>query len=146
MVNLIGTLPALGALLEPPERPRAPLREGARATGASSGTSRSSTRTRRPSSARSRSLAETASASASGARSLAPARVRMRLEVGVAPVTVGDVRVALGRRDVGVPEHLLHAAEVGAALEQVRRERMAQEVRMHAPRLEARPGRRAGAG
>ena len=37
-------------------------------------------------------------------------------------------------------EHLLHAAQVGAALEQVRRERVAQEVRMDAPRLEA--GRR----
>ena len=28
-------------------------------------------------------------------------------------------------------EHLLHAAQVGAALEQVRRERVAQEVRVH---------------
>jgi len=34
-------------------------------------------------------------------------------------------------------EHLLDGAEVGAALEQVRRKRMAQEVRMHAARLEA---------
>ncbi len=35
-------------------------------------------------------------------------------------------------------EHLLDAAQVGAALEQVRRERVAEQVRMDAPRLEAR--------
>ena len=34
-------------------------------------------------------------------------------------------------------EHLLHAAEVGAALEQVRRERVAQQVRVDALGLEA---------
>ena len=33
-------------------------------------------------------------------------------------------------------EHLLNAAQVGAALEQVRRERVAQEMRMHPLRLE----------
>ena len=40
-----------------------------------------------------------------------------------------------------MPEHLLNAAEVGAALEQVRRERVPQQVRVDAFRLEARaPG------
>ena len=36
-----------------------------------------------------------------------------------------------------MPEHLLDGAEVGTAFEQVRGERMAQEVRMHPARLEA---------
>jgi len=36
--------------------------------------------------------------------------VRVRLEVQLAPPPVGDVRLQLGRREVGVPEHLLHGA------------------------------------
>ena len=52
-------------------------------------------------------------------------------------MTVGDVRVSLGRPDVGVAEHLLDAAEVGAALQQMRRERVPQQVRMHPAGLEA---------
>jgi hypothetical protein len=36
-----------------------------------------------------------------------------------------------------VAQHLLHGAEVGASLEQVRREGVAQEVRVDAPRLQA---------
>ena len=48
------------------------------------------------------------------------------------------MRVELGRREVGVAEHLLHAAQVGAALEQVRRERVAEQVRVDALGLEAR--------
>ena len=39
------------------------------------------------------------------------------------------VRVDLRRRQVGVAEHHLNGAQVGAALEQVRRERMPQHVR-----------------
>ena len=66
------------------------------------------------------------------------ARVRVRLEVQLAPPPVGHVRVQLGRREIGVAEHLLHGAEIGAAFEQVRRERVAQEVRMDAARLESR--------
>ena len=61
----------------------------------------------------------------------------MSVEVGLAPAAVGDVRVALGRSEIGVPEHLLHGSEVGAALEQVRRERVAEQVRMDTPGLEA---------
>ena len=64
--------------------------------------------------------------------------MRVRPEVRLAAVAVGDVRVPLRRRDVGVAEHLLDAAQVGAALEQVGGERVAQEVRMHAAGLEAR--------
>ena len=62
--------------------------------------------------------------------------MRVRLEVDLAAAAVGDVRVALGRPEVGVAEHLLHRAEIGAALEQVRRERVAEEVRVDALRLE----------
>src|SRR4249919_2763267 len=69
-------------------------------------------------------------------RWLAAAAVRMRSEVGVAATTVGDVRVPLRRREVGVPEHLLDAAEVGAALEQVCGERVAEQVRVDARRIQ----------
>ena len=72
-----------------------------------------------------------------GVRNARRARVRVRLEVQLAPAAVGDVRVELGRAEVGVAEHLLDAAQVGAALEQVRRERVAEQVRVHALRLEA---------
>ncbi len=62
--------------------------------------------------------------------------MRVRLEVDVSATPVGDVRVALGRAEVRVAEHLLHGAEVGAALEEVRREGVAEEMRMHPARLE----------
>src|SRR5829696_2832303 len=58
------------------------------------------------------------------------ARVRMGLEVHVAAAAVADVRVQLGGREIGVAEHLLHAAQVGASFEQMRREGVAQKVRM----------------
>ena len=48
------------------------------------------------------------------------ARVRMRLEVQLAAAAIGYVGVELGRGEIGVPEHLLDGAEVGAAFEQVR--------------------------
>src|SRR5436309_2887424 len=40
-----------------------------------------------------------------------------------------DVRVDLGRRQAGVAQHLLDAAQVGTALEQVRRRAVPQAVR-----------------
>ena len=60
----------------------------------------------------------------------------MRREVRLAAATVGDVRVQLRRRQVGVPEHLLDRAEVGAAFEEVRGEGVAQQVRVDALGLE----------
>ena len=66
--------------------------------------------------------------------------MRVGLEVELAPPPVGDVGVELGRAQVGVAEHLLDAAQVGAALEQVGRERVAQQVGVDAARLE--PGDR----
>ena len=60
----------------------------------------------------------------------------MRLEVQLATAPIGYVRVQLGRGEVGVPEHLLDAAEVGPALQEVRGERVAEEVRMDPPGLE----------
>ena len=62
----------------------------------------------------------------------------MRAEVRLAASAVGDVGVALGRSEIGVAEHLLDAAQVGAAFEQVCRERVAEEVRVDAPRFEPR--------
>ena len=73
-------------------------------------------------------------------------RVGVRLEVQLPSPPIGYVRVQLRRREVGMAEHLLNGAEVGAALEQVRRERVAQQVRMDAARLEAGRARRACAG
>ena len=69
------------------------------------------------------------------------ARMRMSLEVEVAAAAVGNVRVQLGRGQIGVAEHLLDAAQIGPALEQVSREGVPQEVRVDALRLEPGLGR-----
>src|SRR5438067_13673240 len=66
-----------------------------------------------------------------------PARMRMRLEIQLPTAPIGYVGIELGRGEVGVSEHLLDRTQVGAALEQVCRERVAQKVGMHALRLEA---------
>src|SRR5712691_9185914 len=57
--------------------------------------------------------------------------------VQLSPPPIGYVGVELGRGEVGVAEHLLDTPEVGAPLEQVRCERVAKQVRMDAPGLEA---------
>src|SRR5829696_1324853 len=67
-------------------------------------------------------------------------RPGMRLEVHILQPVGGEVRVDLRRRDVRVPEHLLQRPEVAAAGEQVRRERVPERVRAHAP-VEARGAR-----
>src|SRR5436305_1372671 len=66
--------------------------------------------------------------------------MRMRSVVQLATPPIGYVRIELGRRQIRVSEHLLDRAEVGAPFEQVRREGVAQQVRMHTLRLE--PGGR----
>ena len=55
--------------------------------------------------------------SVGGARNTSPPGVWMSLVVQLAPPTIGYVGVELGRGEVGVPEHLLHAPQVGASLE-----------------------------
>jgi len=50
----------------------------------------------------------------------------VRLKVQLAPTPIGYVGVQLGRGEVGVAEHLLDAAQVGAAFEQMRGERVTQ--------------------
>src|SRR6185437_12896349 len=65
----------------------------------------------------------------SGALDLRP---WMRVEVDVSQALGRQVRVDLGGADVGVSEHLLQRAQVTAAREQVRGERVAQRVRAHA--------------
>ena len=62
--------------------------------------------------------------------------MRVGLEVRLAASAIRHVRVALGRPEIGVTEHLLHRAEIGAALEEVRREGVTEEVRVDATRLE----------
>src|SRR4051812_33797733 len=69
---------------------------------------------------------------------IAPPRMWVRAEVQLPSASIGYVGIELGRREVGVAEHLLDAAEVGAPLEQVRRERVAQQVRVDALRVQAR--------
>jgi hypothetical protein len=70
-----------------------------------------------------------------GPRRLA-AGMWMRLEEDLAPPPVRDVRVALGRPEVGVPEHLLHGAKIGASFEEMRREGVAEQVGVDTLRLE----------
>ena len=53
----------------------------------------------------------------------------MKLLVDRPQVFPIDVRVDLGRGEVGVTQHLLHGAEVGATLEKVSREGVAKRVR-----------------
>ena len=65
--------------------------------------------------------------------------MRVRLEVDLPSAPVGDVRVALGRPEVGVPEHLLHRTKVGSAFEEMGREGVTEQVWVHASRLEAGP-------
>src|SRR5947208_10459800 len=60
----------------------------------------------------------------------------VRLEVQLASPAIGYVRVQLRRREIGMAEHLLDGTQVGASLEQVGRERVAQEVRVDALGLE----------
>src|SRR5262245_25615420 len=56
---------------------------------------------------------------------------RVRLSVNIQYVLGVDVGVALGGGEAGVPQQLLDGPEVGATLEQVGRERMAQGVGAH---------------
>src|SRR6266540_2732073 len=70
----------------------------------------------------------------------APSSVWVRLVVQLSAPSIGYVRVELGRREIGVSEHLLDAAQVGSPLEEVRRERVAEQMRVDAFRLE--PGLR----
>ena len=58
-------------------------------------------------------------------------------EVELAAAAIADMRVKLGRGEVGVAEHLLNAAQVGAAFEEVGRERVPEQVRVDALGVEA---------
>ena len=60
----------------------------------------------------------------------------MRLVVYLLQVLGGEVGIYLGSDDVAVAEQLLHRAQVGAGVEQVRRERVAQSVRRYALRAD----------
>src|SRR5690242_359698 len=64
------------------------------------------------------------------------APVWVRLEVQLPAPPIGYVGVELRRREVRVSQHLLHRAEVGATFEQVCGERVPQEMRMDALRLQ----------
>jgi hypothetical protein len=63
--------------------------------------------------------------------------MRVRVEIQLPTPPIGYVRVQLGRRKVCVAEHLLHAAQIRAALEQMRGERVTQEMGVDAGRVEA---------
>ena len=64
----------------------------------------------------------------------------VRLEVQLPAAPVGYVRIQLRRGEVGVSEHLLDTAQIRAALQQMGREGVAEEVRVDAAGLE--PGGR----
>src|SRR5256885_1826578 len=55
----------------------------------------------------------------------------MILLVHLPKVLAVHMRVDLRRRNVGMPEHFLDGAQIGAAFEQMRRERMAKRMRRH---------------
>ena len=55
---------------------------------------------------------------------------RMGIAVGGGEPLPTDMGVALRGRHIGMTEQLLHGAQVGAAIEQMRREGMSQRVRM----------------
>jgi hypothetical protein len=63
--------------------------------------------------------------------------MRVSCEVRLSAPAIGHVRVQLRRGEVGVAEHLLDAPEIRSPLEQMRRERVAEEMWMNPPRLEA---------
>src|SRR5579863_9132677 len=52
----------------------------------------------------------------------------MRRAINLAQMTAREVGVNLRGRNVAMAEHLLHRAQIGAALEQMRRKAMAQRV------------------
>lgn len=56
-------------------------------------------------------------------------RSGMGLRVNALEVVAGDVGVYLRRRECGVPQQLLYHSEVGAAVEQVCGERVAENMR-----------------
>jgi hypothetical protein len=64
--------------------------------------------------------------------------MRVCLEIGFPPTSIRNVGVQLGGREIGMTEHLLNTSEVGAALEQVRGERVPQQVGMDPLGLEPR--------
>ena len=59
-------------------------------------------------------------------------RMRVRLPIHIQQLCSVDVRVALRRAEARVAEQLLDDAQVGAALQQVRREGVPQRVRTDA--------------
>src|SRR5204862_4161105 len=71
---------------------------------------------------------------------LADSRPRVELLIYPLQTSPRNVCVDLRRRDVGVAEHHLHGAQVGAVFEEVRGERMAQHVRRNV-RLDPRHAR-----
>ena len=62
--------------------------------------------------------------------------MRVCPEIQLPTPPIGYVGVELGRGEVGVAEHLLDGAQIGAALQQMGGERMAEQVRMDAVRVE----------
>src|SRR5260370_17089641 len=54
---------------------------------------------------------------------------RMERAMDLAQMAAREMRINLGGRDVAMAEHLLHRAQVSAALQQMSREAMAQRVR-----------------
>ena len=58
----------------------------------------------------------------------APLRARMEAVVDLAESRFENVRVDLRRREIGVAEHRLNRAQIGATLEKMGRERVSQRM------------------
>ena len=67
-----------------------------------------------------------------------PSRARMKLAVDLLQPSLIDMGVNLGRREACVTEHLLDRPQIGSMAEQVRGNRVAQEMR---PNLSLQSGR-----
>src|ERR1700733_3518038 len=65
----------------------------------------------------------------------------MKGAMNLAQMTLRQMSIYLRGRNIAVPEHLLHRAQIGAALQQMRRETVAQRMRTHPrkTRIERRP-------
>src|SRR5487761_113604 len=60
---------------------------------------------------------------------LIAAGVRMKSAMPLAQMRARQMRINMRGRDIAMPQHLLHRAEIGAAFEQMSCERMAQRMR-----------------
>jgi hypothetical protein len=62
----------------------------------------------------------------------------MRLEIQLPTTLIGYVGVELRRREIGMTEHFLNRSQICSSLEEVRRKRVPEEMRVDAQRVQSR--------